>query len=150
MPYTTTEQLNVAGVYALFEHAIAQKLKYPKIRLIADYQGQSFGQDVVLNRAGEKSRYNGEIMVTDGQPFGSSKYFGRIDTAGVFHATDSAHGCIFDLLRRLGENPAEVASEYGRLTGNCCFCSRRLDDARSTAVGYGPVCAEKWNLPWGE
>jgi hypothetical protein len=25
-----------------------------------------------------------------------------------------------------------------------------LNDARSIAVGYGPVCAEKFGLPWGE
>jgi hypothetical protein len=148
--YTTTEQVNAAGVFALFSHAIAQKLKYPKIRLIADYQGQSFGTDVVLARAGDKSHYTGQIMVTDGRPFGSNLYFGRIDEQGVFHATDAAHGCIFDLLRRLSENPAKVASEYGKLTGNCCFCSRRLDDPRSTAVGYGPVCAEKFGVAWGE
>jgi hypothetical protein len=104
---------------------------------------------VVLNRAGDKSKYTGQIMVTDGQPFGMNKYFGRIDQSGVFHATDSATVAVSELLRRLGENPAEVASEYGRLTGNCCFCSRKLDDARSTAVGYGPVCAEKFGLEWG-
>ena len=173
--YTTQEQLNVAGVYALFETAIAAKLKYPKVRLLAiagehdptkcgcSYVGNNawtcghidgeFLEDkhqaVVLNRAGDRSKYTGQIMVTDGRPFGVNKYFGRIDHSGVFHATDSATAAISELLRRLGENPAEVASEYGRLTGNCCFCSRRLDDARSTAVGYGKICASKYGLPWG-
>jgi hypothetical protein len=42
-----------------------------------------------------------------------------------------------------------VAAEHGHKTGNCCFCSRPLNDARSTEVGYGPVCADKWELPWG-
>jgi hypothetical protein len=25
-----------------------------------------------------------------------------------------------------------------------------LDDECSTAVGYGPVCAEHYHLPWGD
>ena len=45
---------------------------------------------------------------------------------------------------------AEQASAFGGLTGTCVFCSRRLTDERSIAVGYGPVCAEREGLPWGE
>jgi len=32
----------------------------------------------------------------------------------------------------------------------CCFCGRELDTAESISVGYGPVCAAKYGLPWGE
>ena len=42
-----------------------------------------------------------------------------------------------DLLTRLGSNPSEVASEYGKLTGTCSFCHRKLSDERSKKVGYG-------------
>lgn len=45
---------------------------------------------------------------------------------------------------------AEEAAKFGRLTGSCVFCSRRLTDERSATVGYGPVCAERVGLPWGE
>jgi len=34
-------------------------------------------------------------------------------------------------------------------TGNCCFCRRELTDKRSTEVGYGPICADHFSLPWG-
>ena len=27
---------------------------------------------------------------------------------------------------------------------------RALSDDRSTAVGYGPICADHFGLPWGE
>jgi hypothetical protein len=135
--------LNVSGIFSLFEHAIAHSLKYPKIRLQT-----SSGQNVVLSRAGDKSRYTGQIQVTDGRPYGANTYFGRIDTAGIFHVS-TADATVSVLLTRLADNPADVASEYGRLTGQCCFCGLALKDARSTAVGYGPICADKFGLPWG-
>lgn len=47
-------------------------------------------------------------------------------------------------------NPAEYASAYGKKTGRCCFCSLELTDPRSVSAGYGPVCSEKWSLPWGQ
>jgi hypothetical protein len=45
---------------------------------------------------------------------------------------------------------ADQASQFGAVTGRCVFCSRKLTDERSIEVGYGPVCAERENLPWGE
>lgn len=44
----------------------------------------------------------------------------------------------------------DVAAEYGQRTGRCMFCRRKLTDGRSVTMGYGPVCAEKNHLPWGE
>ncbi len=45
---------------------------------------------------------------------------------------------------------AEEAAAFGHLVGRCCFCSHEIDTPESTAVGYGPVCAAKYELPWGE
>jgi len=39
---------------------------------------------------------------------------------------------------------------YGIKTGNCCFCSKELTDHRSVEAGYGPICAERYGLPWGD
>ena len=44
---------------------------------------------------------------------------------------------------------AEEAAAFGRLAGRCCFCSFPIDTPESTLVGYGPVCATKYGLPWG-
>lgn len=44
---------------------------------------------------------------------------------------------------------AEQAAAFGHLHHACVFCARRLDTPESTAVGYGPVCADKHGLPWG-
>lgn len=48
---------------------------------------------------------------------------------------------------------AEQAAQFGKLTNTCIFCGRHLTDdreGRSVEVGYGPVCAEKHGLPWGD
>jgi hypothetical protein len=50
----------------------------------------------------------------------------------------------------MATNPAAAGKAYGQRVGNCSFCSLPLEDGRSVHVGYGPVCAEKWGLPWGE
>jgi hypothetical protein len=92
-------------------------------------------------------------MLTDGRPFGDNKFFGRISPAGVLElGRDRPRQSeeLVPLLSRLACEPAKVAAEFGHLTGHCTFCARKLNDARSIAVGYGPVCAEKFGLPWGE
>jgi uncharacterized protein DUF6011 len=132
-----------AGVFALFEQAISHSLKYPAIRL-----RDANGSPVVLKRAGDKSKYTGQIMITDGGPFGANRYFGRIDKDGVFHATAASNSAVSDILARLSGNPVEVAKECARLTGNCIFCGLPLKDTRSTANGYGPICAKHFGLPW--
>lgn len=45
---------------------------------------------------------------------------------------------------------AEQAHAFAMLSGRCCFCSHAIDTPESTAVGYGPVCAGKYGLPWGD
>jgi hypothetical protein len=36
----------------------------------------------------------------------------------------------------------EEAKEFGRMTGTCCVCARRLDNPESVEAGIGPVCAK--------
>lgn len=136
-------QLSVAAIQAMFEKA-AQKLRRVKISL-----KDSSGQKVVFKKAGPMSKYAGQIMITDGGPFGAALFFGRIDTEGNFMATSRATDSVKTLVQEFAVNPEDVAGKYGRLTGACCFCSKSLDDQRSLAVGYGPVCAKHFGLKWG-
>lgn len=144
------EQLpSFSGVLQLFGKAMVN-LKHPKIRL-------AFGDNrdpLCLALAGPRSRYTGSIMLTDGSGYGGT-YYGRVSPEGVAVLNDrtltpNAKQELVRVLTALAERPAEVAAEYGRLTGNCCFCMRALSDERSTAVGYGPTCATNYGLPWGE
>jgi hypothetical protein len=138
-----------AGVIALFQRAVAAKLKHPKIKLqLAD------GAPVALAVAGSASKAPGTINVTDGRPFGRNVWFGRVHPDGRWEPSQQVEAGrqaeVTALLQQLAANPAEVAALYGRRTGSCCFCARELTDARSVSVGYGPICADKFGLPWGE
>ena len=130
----------MANITAMFDRA-GQTLKRVKVRL----QTIS-GQPVVLTRAGSASKYAGQILITDGGPFGQNKYYGRIDLDGNFYGTNHADAGIVSLISEFAEQPQETAGKYGRLTGGCCFCSRTLKDERSLTLGYGPICAGKFGL----
>ena len=135
---------DVASRPSATRHAAIMPMKRIKVRLQT-----AAGQPVVFNRAGSMSKYAGQIMITDGQPFGQNKFFGRVDVTGEFFATRSATQEVCELVKEFSEDPAEIAGRYGRLTGGCSFCSHGLKDERSTQVGYGPVCAKRFGLAWG-
>lgn len=140
---TIVVTLAFASMIALFDIA-AKALKFPKVRL----QTES-GELVCLGRSSNRSKAPGTITVTDGGPYGGNRYYGRVELDGTYKPTRRATPEIIDLLVRFSKNPAGVAAEYGKLTGNCCFCRHGLTDERSTSVGYGPVCAKNYSLPWG-
>lgn len=100
--------------------------------------------------AGSRSRYVGAVMLTDGGAYGSNVWYGRIDRNGVFTPSRTCPDWVTQALVAVNEDPATYAAVYGRKTGNCCFCSRALSTKESLAVGYGPVCADHYGLPWGD
>lgn len=144
----TTEPvvLDFARIADLFERAGSgengRPLKRPKISLQTPE-----GKPVRLAVAGERSRYCGDIHVSEAG-YGST-YYGRIDRAGRFHGRPGSES-ILDTLRAFSADPIGHAIAHGRLTGNCCFCELPLTDDRSVVAGYGPVCASNWGLPWGD
>lgn len=132
---------SVQAVFELLARAQASGLKYPKIRLQA-----GDGSPIVLALAGARSRHAGEVQVTDGGGFGEGRYFGRIDRAGSLTAARDMTEAVRDAIGRLAADPVGEAARYGRLTGRCCMCNLPLEDERSVAAGFGPVCAERWGL----
>jgi len=121
-------------------------LKFPKIKI-------SLGdRKIKLYRAGERSKYCGQVQVCDDAPFGQGRYYGRVDADGAFHASSDGRALegLTEMLAELAENPAGAALKHARRTGNCCFCARDLVDPRSVSMGYGPICADHYGLPWGE
>lgn len=139
---------DVSGLIALFDKAKASGLRWPKLRtLTAD------GLALTIKVAGEQSRNAGDLYVTSGKQE-TRVYFGRVDRGGVFHPSNQPEATALTAcaaaLRAMASDPAMAGKTYGTRTGNCAFCSLPLDDGRSVNVGYGPVCAERWGLPWGE
>ena len=135
------------GVIALFKKA-GQKLKFPKITL------QVQDEPVILKIAGPRSATPGSINVVSEGGFGVATFYGRISPEGEFtlsgRAADKLNSgfgaALVTLLRILATDPIKVVQEQAKLTGHCIFCNKHLTDARSKAAGFGPVCADKWDL----
>ena len=128
---------------AIFTKA-AGKLKHPAVTL------QVPGQPALRLTYNTGGKVPGSISVADAAPFGQGRWFGRIRPDGTLAPTKTpltpAH---MELLDAFAADPAGVAADLGKATGACCFCSRALEDQRSLEVGYGPVCATNYGLPWG-
>jgi hypothetical protein len=145
---TPVQLSGMSGVVALLTKARENGLKFPKLWLKLP-----LGDDLRITIAGERSKTPGFLVLTDGEAFGSNRYYGRISPDGQLTIGKDGHVCetnLVELLMRLGQDPARVAAEFGHLTGHCCFCSLQLTDERSTVVGYGRICAGKFGLPWGK
>jgi hypothetical protein len=135
---------NLEKVLSLFDKA-SKNLRFPAFVL----KGPD-GTELRLSIAGAKARAPGTINVSENKRHGEGLWFGRISRDGKFQSgRDTAPEWLLPLLERFAKDPAAVAAEFGHLTGRCCFCSIKLKDDRSTAVGYGKACAEHWGLFWG-
>jgi len=138
----STKVASMSGVVALMN-----KVKgFPKL-----WFKLPCGADLCIYKATDRSKYAGQLQLTGGA-YGSA-YYGRITQEGELFAYPEGKAIekeLTDLLGRLGANPSEVASEYGKLTGTCSFCHRKLSDERSKEVGYGATCASNYDLPWGK
>ena len=132
---------DLSAIMAMFTHAKG-KLKWPKVHL------QMNGAEYRFNIAGSTAKVPGSLTVLR-----ATKYAGRILQDGTFQPSmaldrDEGRAVAWDL-RALAMDPVKAASTHGHQTGNCCFCRRFLTDKRSVDVGYGPVCADNFGLPWG-
>ena len=134
-------EVDASAIHAMFNGA-ADKLKYPRIKLVVD------DNSLQLSRAGETARFPGSINVTDGGPYGNNVWYGRV-VDGEWQPSRRCEDWLTNWLIRFAANPAKVAKEYGSMSGFCCFCNKPLTDDRSVTEGYGPVCAKSWDLPWG-
>ena len=143
-PRPEAAQLDVAGlqrIFTMFTSAVAS-LKRPAIRLADDA-----GHYLHLSLASEASKNAGCIYVKGEK--GTDAYYGKITPQGRFFAVASCPKTVEPHLLAFAADPETVAAKYGKLTGNCCFCGRKLTDARSTEVGFGQICAERMGLKWG-
>ena len=145
-PAATPEAVgDLGGIVAMFARA-RQHLRFPAIVL------DGFRVSV----AGARASQPGSLTVTgldavwNGQRGRNERpWYGRVSLDGLFQPGRNAPANLADRLRRFAADPAGEAAAHGRLHGKCCFCNLPLRDERSTAVGYGPICADHFGLPWG-
>ena len=101
--------------------------------------------EIKLKLAGDRARFPNSINVIATE---SDEFLGRIHTDCTAESRLPEWATI--ALRQVNEDPIGAARFYGHKTGNCSFCGRHLETKESVHVGYGPICAEKYGLPWGE
>lgn len=138
-------------IFALFRR-VAGKVQWPKLKYVAPN-----GRDkIVFYVAGNKSKYKGDIMITDGKSYGQNKYYGRIaqssgpnNTPMLFLARDARNEPDMDrTITEIVHNPTAYAKMQGIKYSYCCFCGTLIRNKNSLAVGYGPICADNYGLPW--
>lgn len=146
---TKVEIGKLDNIIKMFDFA-KRHVKEPAITLaLADMtvEPPQLVETLRLNVAASHHRVPGSINVK------GDDWYGRILRDGNFEISpkyeDSSMVSVIELLQRFCDDPVTVATEFGRLTGRCCFCYHPLKDERSTEVGYGPTCAEHHGLPWG-
>ena len=143
-PSTAFEDAPLTKLVDHFDRA-AGVLKFPKVSLETED-----GLKLRLSRAGPGAKVPGSITLTDGKPYGENVWYGRVLKTGVVETSRSFTSGVKDLLAAFNDDPVKVAKTSGMLTGNCCFCRKLLTTGESLTAGYGPVCADKYALPWGE
>ena len=142
----------LAGIAAMFATAKANAAKKGnkgtrlKVRLSVD------GQGIAVKFASANGRNAGFLYVTDGGDYENGTYFGKISPDGEFFPSRDCTDRVKSLLTAFDADPVTFAREFGQRTNQCCFCGRLLTDdkaGRSVEVGYGPICADTYGLPWG-
>lgn len=150
-PQAEAPRPTVAGLsrlVALFDRA-ATALRAPMITI--EGSELDLRRNLRIKRGHADSRFPGHLLLTDdNRDWNARQYFGRVDRDGVFHAARACPPEVLAYAEHLAADPATVGASHGHRTGMCCFCWRALSDPRSTAAGYGPICADRWGLPWGD
>jgi len=142
--YPATVQVGgFEGVVALLAKAKESGLKFPKVRLKLD------DTVLILSLNGAKSKFPGYVSISGEGKYPNKAFYGKVSPEGAFQPFKAELPGLTDLLSKLASNPARVAKDYGKLTGNCCFCGKVVGDGkevRSVLAGFGPDCAENYGL----
>lgn len=96
-------------------------------------------------RAPDHGHNKGAVYVTDSE---DGNYYGKIIN-NIFIPACATNPVMLEMIAVAMNNPQEEAIKWGRETGECAVCGRRLDNKLSIALGIGPICNEKfgWTLP---
>ena len=131
------------NIAAFFKRASAN-LKYPKVLLYV------VDRCIVL-----KWKLDGTIQLVDrhrttfNQKFGKPmpEWYGKITPDGKLVTGVELLG-LHEALTAFAQNHTHVAEVYGQRFGHCCFCGLELTNKASVHLGYGPICASNYGLPW--
>lgn len=137
------EQLTVDLSDLLHRFGMAKEagLKRPKIIL----------SGVMFSLAPEHGKNAGCIYVkSDKDQWGERSYLGKVTPEGRFYPSRDCTEEQKAQVMAFGQDVINQAKAHGEQHGNCCFCARELTTDESVANGYGPICAERYGLPWDD
>lgn len=130
--------ISLPNIQSMFDKARQGGLLLPRLRL-----DQSIRIEHWATPDGQ-----GELRVRQGR-YPAGIRLGAI-RQGQFHSRPEATPAHIATLSEFDTDVAQGAKVYGRAFGHCCFCGLTLTDQPSVEAGYGPVCAGRWGLPWGQ
>lgn len=126
------------GPIAALIDAARGKIQQPTITVKVDDQSITFkspkGSDQTMVQSNHKK---------------SAHRFGIIQPNGNFTFNGLLSPEMRAAIKKVNEDPFKAVIEFGHSSGSCSFCRRDLTDMRSVTVGYGPICAKRYALPWG-
>jgi polyhydroxyalkanoate synthesis regulator phasin len=135
----TQTQIDMTDLLNRFALALKAGIKRPKVNTgdllfsLAPAHGHNAGCVYVK---GEKDAY------------GDRPYLGKITPEGKFFAGRGVEDDVKQRIAEVGSDVVGSAKAHGAQHGNCCFCSRDLTTDESVSNGYGPICADRYGLPW--
>jgi len=141
LPRESDVKLDLSKVFELLDKGKAAGLQYPKLRF------QLECGMLTLSIAGPNAKMPDTLNVSTGKS--RDDFHGRARRDGTWVPGRSSAE-VMAFLAELAVDPIGTCAKYGKLGGCCVFCMLGLTDERSLAMGYGPVCAKNWSLPWGE
>lgn len=127
-------QAALSRIHDAFNAAIANDVKFPKLRLDAFIFS--------LVRSGQNA---GAIYVKsiEKDDMGERRYLGKIAEGRFFKAFKTTEEEQAQIIAAAGD-PEAAAIAYGRRVGACSICGRGLTNHASIDRGIGPICAEKF------
>lgn len=148
----TPDITDASKISGYLKTALDSGIKRPKLRMVVRDSENEIVTQVVLTLLED-----GSVRITDkhiseySSKFGVELkvYYGKLTTEGDLVGGRRCNG-LLESLQALAHDPEGTARLYGQITGQCCFCGRELTDKRSIAASYGPVCADRYGLSWGE
>jgi hypothetical protein len=142
-PRIATISWDTKALFALFTQAKKSGLTFPKIRFTLGQPGNEINYKIY---ARVHKNPGNLVLKQDG------KHILELSPAGDFFWDSSVENAEKLQLKHYldSEDLVKKLAATGRQTNNCCFCSTGLTNHISVAVGYGPICADNWGLPWDE
>jgi hypothetical protein len=142
------------AIWVMFQIA-GEHLQNPKIRLMTEddiFLQLTFQGRPAYYQNPETFKPHIELHRDGWQGHGKRRHIGQISADLII--TPRYAGAItpsmFKILQEFALDPTKVAKACALKLGACGFCGSRLTDPESKHRGYGPVCAEHFQLPWGK